>query len=131
VAGAYAFEHRFTPSKGEPGGSVSVVEGPTTLRDFTVDELQALGTRRVVMQGRPEEGPPLLSVLSAAGVDEFASITVVGVGARDSGRLTLPRKAIDRDVLLDIANRGTTKICGPKIAYDRRVRDVLRIEVRR
>ena len=131
VAGAYAFERAFSPEEGEPGGSISVVEDSRVLKTFTMNELRKLGVRRVVMQGKPETGPTLLSVISAAGVDTFSSVTIVGVGARDSGRLTMKRAAVNRDVLLDLANRGTAKICGPNIPYGSRVRDVIRIEVTR
>jgi hypothetical protein len=131
VAGAYAFERAYTPANGEPGSSIAVAEGSRVLRTFTMDDLRKLGVRRVVMQGKPETGPTLSSVLSAAGVHEFASVTIVGLGVRDSGRLTLARAAIDRNVLLDLANRGTAKVCGPDIPYDKRVRDVVRIEVTR
>ena len=73
--------------------------------------------RRVEMQGKYEEGPPLLAVLEAAGVDDFGSVVIMGAGVRDSGRLKLQREQIDDDVLLDIANRGTCKIAGPDIAW--------------
>ena len=49
---------------------------------------------------------------------------MIGLGARDSGKLELDRSAVDQDVLLDVANRGTAKVCGPNIPYDERVRDV-------
>jgi hypothetical protein len=131
VAGAFALERAFSPPEDEPGRTVSIVEGSKVLRTFTMDQLQDLGVRRVVMQGKPETGPSLLSVLSASGVTSFSSVTVIGLGVRDSGRLTLMRKAVDNDVLLDIAKRGTSKICGPDIPYARRVRDVTRVEVQR
>ena len=131
MAGAFAYERAFSPAPGEPGSSIAVVEGSRVLRTFTMDDLRELGVRRVIMQGKPETGPTLLSVLTAAGVSRFSSVTVVGLGARDSGRLTLERAVLDRKVLLDLANRGTAKVCGPHIAYDGRVRDVIRIEVLR
>lgn len=109
---------------------VEIVADGEVVAEFDVDELVALGTKRVEMQGKYEEGPPLLVVLEAAGIDEFASVEVLGAGVRDSGRLTLQREQIDDDVLLDIANRGTAKIAGPEIAWEDRVRDITRIEVR-
>ncbi len=131
MAGAFAYERAFSPEPGEPGGGVAVTEGSRVLKTLSNDGLRALGVRTVVMQGKPETGPTLLSVLSAAGVNDFTSVTIVGLGVRDSGRLTLGRADIDRDVLIDLANRGTTKVCGPTIPYDARVRDVVRIEVTR
>ena len=86
--------------------------------------------KTVKMQGQDETGPTLLSVLHAAGIDSFASVTVVGLGARDSGTLELRRAQVDEDVLLDIAKRGTVKVCGPDISWSARVRDVTELSVR-
>ncbi|MBW6468844.1 MAG: hypothetical protein K0B85_06770 [Coriobacteriia bacterium] len=97
---------------------------------LSLDELQALESRRVVMQGQRQEGPPLLSVLESCGVVEFESVEVFGMGVRDDGYIRLGREEIDEDVLLDFAIRGTTKLCGPDIPWERRVRDVERIVVR-
>jgi hypothetical protein len=63
-------------------------------------------------------------------VTDFDSVTVTGLGVRDDGRIVLSRAQVDQDVVLDVAERGTTKLCGPNIAYEDRVRDVERIEVR-
>ncbi len=131
MAGAFALERYLSPPVSEPGRTVSVMEGSKVLRTFTMAQLKALGTRRIVMQGKAEEGPTLLSVLAASDVDGFFSVTIVGLGVQDSGKLVLARSAVDDRVLLDLANRGTSKVCGPNIAYGQRVRDVTRIEVHR
>lgn len=109
---------------------VPVVRDGEVLAEFDVQELEALGTRRIEMQGKYEEGPSLLTILEAAGVDEFESVVILGAGVRDSGRLELALDEVDENVLLDIANRGTCKVAGPDIAYEDRVRDIIRIEVR-
>ncbi len=109
---------------------IPVVQDGEVLAEFDIEQLQELGTRRIEMQGKYEEGPPLLAVLEAAGVSDFESVVVTGVGVRDSGSLELTKDQVDEDVLLDIANRGTCKLAGPNIAYEDRVRDITRIEVR-
>jgi hypothetical protein len=43
--------------------------------------------------------------------------------------LVLTAAEVSEDVILDIANRGTVKIVGPRIAWDDRVRDVTDIIV--
>lgn len=131
VAAAYAYERANAAAPGKAGYGVAVTDGSRVLETFDVAQLRALGVRRVMMQGKPETGPTLLSVLGKAGVTQFESVTVIGLGARDSGKLVLDRSAVDQDVLLDVANRGTAKVCGPNIPYDERVRDVVRIEVQR
>jgi len=132
LVGAWAVE-RFSSglagSADETPYSVSVVVDGETIKRFTLDDLESLKSKRVVMQGQPEEGPPVLTVLSAAGVSEFDSLMFVGMKVRDGGILILPRDEVSGDVLLDIAKRGTAKVCGPEIPQESRVRDVIRIEV--
>ncbi|MDZ4169656.1 MAG: hypothetical protein U1E26_08375 [Coriobacteriia bacterium] len=108
---------------------VTVEKSGREVASYSIEELRALGMRKVVMDGKLEEGPPLLAVLADAGVAEFTSVTVTGPGVRDSGTITLARRDIDEDVLLDFALRGTTKLCGPEIEYSARVRDVERVIV--
>jgi len=106
-----------------------VVRGGAVLADFDRQDLERMELRRVFMQGKFEEGPSLLTVLVSAGVEDFEEVTVVGAGVRDSGRIVLAREEIDEDVLVDLAIRGTAKICGPNIPWDARVRDVMELQV--
>jgi hypothetical protein len=98
--------------------------------DYDITALKGLEWRKVRMQGQEQEGPPLLRMLEDAGISEFAVVVVSGPGVRDDGRIELSAEDIDEDVLLDIAARGTAKLCGPEITWDDRVRDVHTIEVR-
>jgi len=110
---------------------VEVVRDSAVLGSFDVDELRSLGTR--VMRDeddKVQEGPTLLSVLKAVGVEDFDRVEIVGLGLRDSGHLTLGHGDIDRDVLLDFNERGTVKVWSPDIEYEARVRDVTRVVVR-
>ena len=109
--------------------AVAVERDGKELRRFTFAELEAMKRRRVRMQGQYEEGPTLLSVLDAAGARSFSRLTVTGTAARDDGRLSLTRDEVDNRVLLDLAIRGTAKLCGPNIPMGRRVRDVVRLAV--
>ena len=109
---------------------VAIVRDEETLRTFDLEELNVFPAKQIMMQGELQQGPPLLDVLEAAGITEFTAVVVTGVGLRDSGRIELRREEIDRGVLLDFSSRGTVKICGPEIAWEDRVRDVERVEVR-
>jgi len=135
MVGAWALEYLTDPGRGEEAPrtaaayAVRVVAGDTVVSTFTTPQLKALGVRRVKMQGQWEEGPTVVSVLDAAGIEEYSSVRFVGMKIRDGGELTLDRARVDEDVLLDIAVRGTAKICGPDIAREDRVRDIVRIEV--
>ncbi|MDZ4180886.1 MAG: hypothetical protein U1E29_16920 [Coriobacteriia bacterium] len=110
---------------------VIVASGDETLCVMDMERIRTLETRRVAMQGQLQEGPSLLALLADCGIEEFESVTVTGMGIRDDGHIELAAEEIDEDVLLDIAVRGTLKLCGPHIAWEDRVRDVQRIDVRR
>ena len=112
------------------GYQITVSQNGKTAAVLGLEDLRALPSRTVVMQGQTQSGPALLSVLAEAGVGRFESVKVVGMGVRDDGVIVLSPSELDEDVLLDIAERGTTKVCGPKILWADRVRDVQRIEIR-
>ena len=84
---------------------------------------------QVVIDGKEQDGPLLVTVLRDAGVGDFASVTIRGAGVRDDGRLTLSRTKAARGVLLDFSDRGTVKVCGPELDWADWVRDVLTIDV--
>jgi len=127
VAAAWALELS-NPDAG--GYSVAVVRDGVTLKSFTLADLRELPARRVVMQDQEQIGPAVLTLLESSGVTEYEQLRVIGMGARDDGVIVLSDSEVDRDVLLDIAERGTTKLCGPMIEWEDRVRDVVRLEVR-
>jgi hypothetical protein len=133
VAVAWIFENRISPAAppGSPGEyHVRVMRDGRELASYNLGQLRALGMKKVVVQGGAEEGPPLLKVLSRAGVSEFDSLTIVGQGQRDSGRLVLSAAEVSADTVLDIAKRGTVKIAGPAIPRDKRVRDITEMQVK-
>ena len=108
---------------------VKVTRQGEELASFDLVALQAVGMKKVVVQGGTEQGPAVLDVLRKAGVTQFRSITVLGTGQRDSGRIQLQSSEIGPETVLDIAKRGTVKIAGPTIPRDKRVRDVTEIQV--
>ena len=112
------------------GYVVKVTRDGVRLASYDLAQLEAMGMRQVLVQGGTEQGPPLLTVLKRAGAGTFTSVTMLGTGARDSGRLVLAASAIGPDTVLDIAKRGTVKVAGPNITYSQRVRDITEIQVR-
>ncbi len=131
AAAAFGFERWYEAGPGSTHAyAVVVTRDGREMHRFSLAELQRLHARTVKMQGQDETGPTLLSVLRAAGIDAFSAVTITGLGVRDKGELELERKQVDDRVLLDIAKRGTAKLCGPDIPYASRVRDVIRLAVR-
>jgi hypothetical protein len=119
-----------TPAAAPSGYAVKVTRDGRLLASYDLAQLEAIGMKQVVLQGGTEQGPPLLSVLDRASVGSFTSVTILGTGVKDSGRLVLASSEIGPDTVLDIAKRGTVKVAGPNIPYDQRVRDITEIQVR-
>jgi hypothetical protein len=132
VAAGWLFENRNAASAGSPAGAyhVRVTRDGRELADFDMAALRAVGEKRVMAQGSPQVGPTLADVLKRAGVRDFSAVTVVGLGARDVGKLELSASDAGTDTVLAFAKRGTVKIAGPKIPSKMRVRDVTEIRVR-
>jgi hypothetical protein len=134
VAAAAWFEsatHSAAASPSNPTGyHVVVTQDGRRLASFDLAQLQAIGMKTVVVQGGTEQGPPLLTVLARAGAVDFTTITIIGAGTRDTGRLVLSVAEVGTDTVLDIAKRGTVKVAGPNIPKDMRVRDITEIQVR-
>ena len=99
------------------------------LRSYSLEDLRRFESHKFTQSGLTEEGPSVRDVLSDAGVEDFARLTVVGLGIKDDGLLVLDADQVDEDVLLDFANRGTVKIAGPNITRAERVRDVTELRV--
>jgi len=108
---------------------VRVLDGTRLLASYNVEELEALGIEKIVVAGKTEQGPSLLRVLQESGVGSYDRVVIRGAGVRDDGEIVLSEDEVTRDVIFDIANRGTVKVVGPDIAYDDRVRDVTDIVV--
>ena len=133
VAAAWVFETQIFPSpqSGAPDEyRVRITRQGEELASFNIEQLKALGVKRVVLQTGVEEGPALADVLASAGVERYASLVILGMGQRDTGRLELSAADVGPDTVLDIAKRGTVKVAGPEIARDERVRDITEIQVK-
>jgi hypothetical protein len=132
VAAAIGFEALV--SAGTPGPTsgeyaVVIVRDGKELGAFTLEDLKDIGYVKETIDGDLQEGPRLLDVLAEAGVRDFETLTIAGMGIRDDGLITLTRDQVSERVLLDVAIRGTVKVVGPGIEWGDRVRDVTQIEV--
>lgn len=98
---------------------------------LSFDDLLQLPQIDVVADGKPQEGPTLLSVLQLAGIREFSQVKASGLcrGRIASAELVLNRADITDEVILDKTNIGTTKLCGPDIPYNNWIIDVNELAV--
>jgi hypothetical protein len=133
VAAGWFIEHRATPASGASSGGGGyhfvVTRAGKQLASYNLSQLGAIPSRKVTLQGAAEEGPQLLEVLKRSGAGAYSSVVVLGAGQKDSGRLVLKASEIGPDTVLDVAKRGTVKIAGPAIPWDKRVRDITEIQV--
>jgi hypothetical protein len=115
------------PPSPTPGAAIFQVIKPDGVAvDFTLDDLKQLSLTTIMFEGSPEEGPALLDVLSAAGITDFAEVTLTG----SDGRYTYARADVTPEVVLDFNNRGGVKLASPTLPRNERVRDIFKIEVK-
>ena len=69
-------------------------------------ELRALPQTSIQSGGKPQDGPSVVAVLRAAGVDGYATLVVRGTGAQDKGLLTVPASRVTTAAVLDFAQPG-------------------------
>jgi hypothetical protein len=115
-----------TGDSAEEDYHINFILKDTQVASLNLSQLQSLPKVSLSAFGKSEEGPTLLSVLELAGINEFNTITVIGMvkGRVASGELTLTRSEITDEVILDFTNRGTTKLAGAQIPEDNWIIDV-------
>lgn len=123
---ATATRGRMTPPPTVAGAVFGVTRPDGSVKVITVAELRQLPIVTIMADGKPQEGPTLQAVLTAAGVNDFTAVTVVG----REGSMTLTRAEVLPDVVLDFANRGTVKLISPRISLPSPVQDVSDIQVK-
>ena len=97
----------------------------TTL-DFTSEALKALPQGTVLLGGTPNEGPLLIEIIAAAGVADFAEVTLTG----SKGAVTFQKAELTDKYLLDFTNRGTLKPAWPDAPQPTTVGDVSQITLK-
>jgi hypothetical protein len=112
-----------------PGYSVAVVRDGKVLARLTLADLRALPQAHVVIDEKEQDGPLVTDVLDKAAAGPVATVTVVGAGLRDSGKLRVGDKAVIDSLVIDFSDRGTVKVCSPKLPWSEWVRDVTEIRV--
>jgi hypothetical protein len=114
------------------GYTIKVFLNDTQIASLSLDDLLNLPQVNINAADRDQEGPTLLSALALAGVQNFSQVTATGMtqGRIAVAEITLTRNEIDDEVILDITNRGTAKLCGPDIDFNNWIRDVDKLAVK-
>jgi hypothetical protein len=103
-----------------------IIKADGTNVGVTVEDLKTLPLAQVEMDGKVEEGPRLLDVLTLAGVTDFSEVILTG----SSNPATLTREQVDDHTILDFTNHGTVKLATIYVPKPNWTKDVSTIEVK-
>lgn len=121
-----------TANNSSTGYTIKIFSNDTQIASLSLNDLLALPQVNVTADGKDQQGPTLLSALALANITSFSQITATGLtqGRIAEAVLTLNRSEIDDQVILDITNSGTSKLCGPNISFDSWIRDINKLVVK-
>jgi hypothetical protein len=119
------------PNDGKPTAAPSatlftLVKPDGGKMDFSASLLNTLPKGMVMLGGTPNEGAILSEVLKAAGVTDFAEVTLTG----NRGAVTFKKAELTKEYILDFTNRGTVKPTWPGAPQPTTVGDISQIAVK-
>ncbi|HQZ23275.1 MAG TPA: hypothetical protein PLW39_13495 [Thermoflexales bacterium] len=119
------------PNDGKPTAAPSatlftLVKPDGSKMDFSASALNTLPKGMVMLGGTPNEGALLSEALKAAGVADFAEVTLTG----NRGSVTFKKAELTKEYILDFTNRGTVKPSWPNAPQPTTVGDVSQITVK-
>jgi hypothetical protein len=100
--------------------------------DWTLDSLEeAVPFMEMDIDGDTQNGPRLLDVLEASGVEDWENAQVIGMGEGRTFEVGLDITAAETDAswILDVTNRGTLKLAAEGLSRQQWVRDVGEIRI--
>ena len=109
-----------------------VVADNAVLVDWTLAELEAaVPYSGLTLDGDEQSGPLLVDVLAAAGVTDWNSGQIFGMGEGRAFEVTLNIDAagVDDGWILDVTNQGTLKLASADLPREQWVRDVGEIRI--
>jgi hypothetical protein len=109
-----------------------VIVEDTLAADWTLDSLEeSVPFTEMDIDGDIQNGPRLLDVLEASGVDEWETAQVIGMGEGRTFEVGLDIAAAETDEswILDVTNRGTLKLAAQDLSRQQWVRDVGEIRI--
>jgi hypothetical protein len=109
-----------------------VIVGDEVAADWTLADLEdSFSFAEVEIDGDIQDGPRLLDVLAASGVEEWRTAEVIGMGEGRTFEVGLDISRVDADEewVLDVTNRGTLKLAAETLARNEWVRDVGEIRI--
>lgn len=92
----------------------------------TLEAVKKLPLAQITVEGKVQEGPKLMDILSLAGITDFTEVTLAG----NSASTTLTRAQVDDNTILDFSNRGTMKLATTYIPKANWTKDITEIMVK-
>ncbi len=92
----------------------------------TLDALKKLPIANITVDGKVQEGPKLLDILTLAGVTDFTEVTLTG----SASPVTLTRAQVDDHTILDFNNHGTLKLATTYVPMPDWTKDISEITVK-
>ena len=114
------------PAQAKSTGLFQIIRPDGSKFDVTLDAVKKLKLSQITVEGKVQEGPKLLDVLSLASVTDFTEITITGSSAPS----TLKREQVDDNTILDFSNRGTMKLATTYIPKADWTKDITQITVK-
>lgn len=106
--------------------TVKVILGGKTLKEYTIQDFKKLPTSKIEVEGKTEDGPTLLSLLTDSKVQSFSKVTLKGI---DNSSYVLTKDMINENTLLDITNHDTVKLASKLVPKDKWIKDIVEITV--
>jgi hypothetical protein len=109
-----------------------VISGDEVAADWTLADLEAaVPFVEVTIDGDAQNGPRLLDLLAASGVEDWQTAEVIGMGEGRTFAVGLDIAAadVDQSWVLDVTNRGSLKLAADGLARQQWVRDVGEIRI--
>jgi hypothetical protein len=103
-----------------------VVKADGSKFDMTLDALKKLPLANITVDGKVQEGPKLLDVITLAGVTDFTEVTLTG----SASPVTLTRAQVDDNTILDFNNHGTLKLATAYVPMPNWTKDISEITVK-
>src|SRR5258706_3078816 len=119
------------PSASEAAPGIGLLEFQVVKADgskfaVTLDALKKLPLTNIIVDGKVQEGPKLLDILTLAGVTDFSEVTLTG----SASPVTLTRAQVDDNTILDFHNHGTLKLATTYVPMPDWTKDISEITVK-
>lgn len=111
---------------------LTITRGGTVLKRWTLSGLKAAVTfKQTKLDGEDQDGPLLLDVLKASGVETWTTGEAIGQGPARASSVSLPLDAtkVDDTWILSTTARNTLKLAASNVDRQHWVRDVSEIRV--